>query len=482
MIISLHQPGQLKSRRQLPLSSIMAPLADAIENSPHDVSKLHVTFDWVQYKHSFRDPFAPRHMLDDSGNYRPGHGEVAIDLRQVDPEHFVDGFHQASHVLAEPDGDEGKLYLEDYQPGNNSIIWTFNLFFWQHLENWEKIFNNDFTEALPGGGSDGTNPEYVHDQVGSFISNLDELAKHNLVPEEIFVLEMGVGNGLQSKTWMDEFRNQCEAAGKDYYDRLRYLMSDFTQHVLDHAKKAVLDHESKISLIPVNALDPESALAFLRYKILYVHLCNTYDNLPCTEVARIQNRYYEVQVRAYLPSDACEAICLAHGIQPHELRQDIDRLLKIGPDYFKDLETGVHFWSEVWEAIRLDERYVPIVDMASYPIADRVSGEEVTTMLEDYPGDIRCHLSNGAVKSFVHTISLLHPKGMLEVQDVFTTKLDQYRQSFRGPGKFDGSLMNWINGPLLKQVAGRLGFNVEFTSYKYRKGSQTVILSTTMKE
>ncbi|MDE3077722.1 MAG: hypothetical protein KGJ86_20065, partial [Chloroflexota bacterium] len=59
---------------------------------------------------------------------------------------------------------------------------------------------------------------------------------------------------------------------------------------------------------------------------------------------------------------------------------------------------------------------------------------------------------------------------------------DQYRQSFRGPGKFDGSLANWVNGPLLQHVASRHGFNVEFKPFKYRKGSQTVILSTTMKE
>ena len=89
---------------------------------------------------------------------------------------------------------------------------------------------------------------------------------------------------------------------------------------------------------------------------------------------------------------------------------------------------------------------------------------------------------NGAVKSFVHTIPLLHPKGLFEVQDIFTTSLDQYRHSFRGPGKFDGSLANWVNGPLLRHVAGRHGFNVEFTPFKYRKGSQTVILTTSMKE
>lgn len=482
VIVTINQPAQLLKRRQLSLSTVLSPFAEALETSVVDVTKLRVTFDWVQYAHAFREAFSARALLSEDGAPLGGRGELAVDLRQVDPSLFLDQFNQAVRCLAEPAADESRLYLEEFRPGVDSIIWTFNLFFWQHLEDWESVFIKDFTEALPGGGSDGTNPAYVHDQVGAFIGRLNDMAAHHLVPDEIFVLEMGVGNGLQSKRWMDEFRDQSAAGGQDYYKRLRYLMSDFSQHVLDHARKAVREHDDKISLIPVNALDPESALGFLRYKVLYVHLCNTYDNLPCTEIARLEERFYEVQVRAYLPSATSAAICETFSLQPARLREEIDRLLKIGPDYLHDMQTGVRFWSDVWDGLRLEERYVPIPDMAGYPIADRVTGEEVVDMLSNYGGDIRFHLSNGAVKSFVHTIPLLHPKGMLEVQDVFTTRLDQYRQGFRGPGKYDGSLMNQINGPLLRQVAGRHGFNVEFAPFKYRKGSATTILSTTMKE
>src|SRR5579871_6098503 len=101
---------------------------------------------------------------------------------------------------------------------------------------------------------------------------------------------MGVGSGMQSKRWMDEFRRQAQNGRELYYDRLRYIMSDFSQHILDHARPRVADHIEKVSLIPMNALDPESALGFMRYKVLYVHLCNVYDNLPCTELARFDGR------------------------------------------------------------------------------------------------------------------------------------------------------------------------------------------------
>jgi hypothetical protein len=281
---------------------------------------------------------------------------------------------------------------------------------------------------------------------------------------------------------MDEFRRQSDEAGKPYYDRLHYLMSDFSQHILDHARPRIEEHASKVSLIPMNALDPESALGFLRYKIMYVHLCNVYDNLPCTEVARIDGRFYEVEVRAYMEQANVASICETYGIAQDQLPREIERLLKIGPDYFPSVTDGVHFWADVWAGIKLEERYVPIPDIAGYVVADRTSGEDILNMIQEVDGDVRFHLSNGALKSFVHTVPLLHPKGLFEIIDVFRTRLEQYQTTFSGPGKFDGSLMNWINGPLMKQVASRLGFNVAYTQYKYRKGSQTVILTTSMKE
>jgi len=482
MNIRLVQPAQLKAKRQLSLAEVWEPFARAVEDSPHDLTDVRVLFDWVQYKHSFREPFSPRRFLDDWGKPRQGRGEIAVDLRQVEPGQFADAFAQAVHVLAEPDGDEGRLYLEDFRPGAESVIWAWNLFFWQHLNQWEQAFSGDYTKALPGGESDGMNPDYVRDQVGNFMGQLDELAQHDLVPDEIFVLEMGVGSGLQSKRWMDAFRSQCQEQGKPYYDRLRYLMSDFSQHILDHARPRVADHGDKVSLIPMNALDPESALGFLRYKVLYVHLCNVYDNLPCAEIARFDGQFYEIETRTYVDQALVASLCETYGIALSDLPREIERLLKIGPDYFPSLESGVCFWRDLWQALKQEERYVPIPDMAGYQIADRTTGEEVLGLLDGFGADVRFHLSNGAVKSFVHTIPLLHPKGLFEVQDIFTTGIEQYQQSFRGPGKFDGSLANWVNGPLLRQVAGRHGFNVQFTPFKYRKGSQTVILTTSMKE
>src|SRR5581483_592178 len=237
MLIRLNQPELFKKRRKESLATVWGPLAEAVENTPHDLKQVRVAFDWLQYKTSFRPPFSPHQFLDDLGRPRPGAGEIAIDLRQVQADEFCEGFSRAVQSLAEPGANEDRLYLEEFVPGAQSVVWAWNLFYWQHLNLWEQTFAADYTKALPGGESDGMNPDYVKDQVGNFVAQLDELDKHHLVPDQIFVLEMGVGSGEGSKRWMDEFRRQAEQNGKPYYDRLHYLMSDFSQHILDHAKE-----------------------------------------------------------------------------------------------------------------------------------------------------------------------------------------------------------------------------------------------------
>ncbi len=67
------------------------------------------------------------------------------------------------------------------------------------------------------------------------------------------------------------------------------------------------------------------------------------------------------------------------------------------------------------------------------------------------PSDIRFHLSTGVLESFRNTLPLLRPRGYLQVQDIFVTEMNAYRMRFHGPGKLDGSIVNWVNGVLLAQ-------------------------------
>jgi hypothetical protein len=216
--------------------------------------------------------------------------------------------------------------------------------------------------------------------------------------------------------------------------------------------------------------------------MLYVHLTNVYDNLPADELVRRDGRYYLVEGRAYVSPAAADALAGRHGLVTADIPRLVDRLLEVGPEALGDRARGVAFWREVWDALRLEERLVALDDLAQAPMPPGLDQHHLEDMLTSAPDDVRFHLSRGAAESFLNTLPLLHPRGYLQVQDIFATSMDEYRHGFRGPGKLDGSVVNWVNGPLLRAVAARAGYDVHFAPFRYRPGSRTSILYTTQRE
>ena len=93
------------------------------------------------------------------------------------------------------------------------------------------------------------------------------------------------------------------------------------------------------------------------------------------------------------------------------------------------------FWNCVWTALRLEERLRAIDDGEEDHVPPGLTRQHLDDLLEASPYDIRFHLSRGAAESFANTLPLLHPRGYLQVQDIFVPLMDEYRQGFRGPGQ-----------------------------------------------
>ena len=91
------------------------------------------------------------------------------------------------------------------------------------------------------------------------------------------------------------------------------------------------------------------------------------------------------------------------------------------------------------------------------------------------------HVSNGALASFAGTLPLLHPFGRLQCHDVFLTGPGGYLTEFHGPGKYDGSVVNWVNGPLLVLAGHRRGFDVQITSAR-RPGANVKTLTAQVRD
>ncbi|MBI4635971.1 MAG: hypothetical protein HY727_06430 [Candidatus Rokubacteria bacterium] len=449
---------------------------------PRALPALRVHLDWIQYRANFRDPVIVRRATDREGAPL-GLSEIAIDVRQAEPGRLrADLAGALAAIGAEPPPERGRVFLEGFGPLRTSVIWRFNRLFWQRLDDWEAAAGRSFDEALPSGRSDANHPQAVADAVADFWALLAELDKRGQLPAELFALEIGVGSGKRASLWLDRFKALDDERGTKYYPRLRFLLGDYSMPALDRAMAAVARHQDAVSVIGMDALNPFRTLSFLRFKVLYVHLTNVYDNLPSDELVRRDGRLYVVEARPYLPGSAVERLASAFEVSPAELPRRVQTLVDAGPDLFGDRSRGVAFWREVWDALRLEERLVALGDVVEAPLPPGLDQHHLEDLLAEAPEDVRFHLSRGAAESFVNTLPLLHPRGYLQVQDIFVTEMDDYRHGFRGPGKLDGSVVNWVNGGLLRAVGERAGYEVHFTPFHYRPGSRTSILYTTQRD
>ena len=486
-------------RESVDAPAVFGPIIQTLGSSSADLSRMRVVCDWIQYRNNFREPVDYRPVLPGSPGEQDG-AELAVDLRRC-PE--IDLSARIRELLAEQTGtgtgggagggDEedgaGRVALEPWVAGRDSCIWRFNALYWQALAQWEQATGREYEQALPGGESDARNQEAVRELILELFKVWDDLDARQALPEELYIVELGVGNGNQAQVWLDAFADLDAHRGRDYYHRLHYLMGDYSPHVLERARKAVAHHGDRVSALVLDATRPAATLAFLAGKAFLVYISNLYDNLPTDEVACIDGRTYQVEVRAYLPGRDARRIAAEFGTDTGQLGALIDRLLRLGPellsvslpDRFPTPGRAVAFWREVWNALRLRERYVPMEGLDLYEIAPSLSGEILRSVLEA-TGDIRMHVGNGTLTSFADTLPLLHPYGRLQCHDLFVTDRHQYRTGFFGPGKYDGSVVNWVNGPLLQLIGNRRGFDVRFSPFKQRPTANIKTLTAQVRD
>jgi hypothetical protein len=445
-------------------------------------ARLQVELDWIQYKHNFREVAIATQGYNALGQPAPLM-DIHVDTRQVNPATLREDLLRAL-CRARSDAGNGpdRVTLEEFQSLRSSIVWEFNKFYWRHLLAWEAATGKSYDKALPGGSSDGHNPSAIADDVAAFMERLMQMEARHQLPPEINLLEIGVGSGSRCAQWLERFRALDAARGTGFYPKVHFHLGDYSQDTLDKARPNVARFLDVCRFVELDAINPIQSLPQLRHKVLQVHLTNVYDNLPDEEVVRRDGKLYFVQVRAYVPMAEVTKIGGQFGIRQEQFRDRVHRMLQHGFEDFGGPERGVPFWQTVWEAMRLEERLVQLEDLPEFPFPEGLDAGKLEDILEDAPTDFRFHLSSGALESFVRTLPLLHPRGYLQAYDIFVTDLAQYRTGFFGPGKLDGSLLNWVNGALLREVAERSGYNVHFAPYKYREGTKTSILYTTRRE
>jgi len=494
--IDVHPVTRLRGEAAVGLPAVLGPVLDALTASPLDLSRVTIRCDWIQYRGNFREPVQVRPVLAEPPTAPAGAApevpdrglEVAIDLRRSGD---VDLGTELKDVLARH-CDPGRVVgtmLEPWAPIRESCIWRFNTLYWQALSWWEQAAGREYEQALPGGRSDARDGAAARELIFELLRAWDELDARRALPEELYVVELGVGNGNQARTWLDAFAELDRAHARGYYQRLHYLMGDYSPHVLERARRAVGHHGDRVSTLVLDATSPQLTLGFLRGKAFCVYISNVYDNLPTDEIASISGRPYLVQARAFVPNGHAAEIAARYDIAPAELAWMVARLLRLGPELLSEAapqlfavpEQAVAFWRDVWDALRLQERYVPIEGLDSYQASPRLSGAILHPLLEGN-GDIRMQVSNGALASFADTLPLLHPFGRLTCHDLFVTEPRGYQSGFTGPGKYEGSVVNWVNASLLQLAGSRRGFHVTVTPFTGRPSAAVRTLTATIRD
>ena len=146
-------------------------------------------------------------------------------------------------------------------------------------------------------------------------------------------------------------------------------------------------------------------------------------------------------------------------------------------------DAHIHYSHDAWE-VTPPRQAVAILRQAGLKraLVSSSNDDGNQMLLAEAPDDVRFHISRGAGESFANTLPLLHPRGFLQVQDIFVSEMDDYRKGFKGPGKLDGSLVTWVNGALLRAVGARAGYDVHFAPFPYRPGTKTSIHYTTQRD
>lgn len=452
-----------------------------------DQRRLTIHIDRVHYKSHFRSPVALRRSCHAdavaSGDAGPDAWEMAIDIKQFDgvgP--FKARLRAALNELATPDEPHGdRIWLEPCAGESQSICWAFNQEFWHRLHDFEQATGINYDASI--GGSTDHNLDYVRSTARAYF---DRVHDHDLGGQRLYVAEIGVAAVVRATTFLDEYKRICEVAGTDSYRNTVYVLADYSQEILERGRAQLAKTHPHVEAVRIDAADPTSAFERYTGRIMHIHLCNVYDNLPTDKVAWLSERLFLMQSRAYVAGDVPTVLMAKYGLDPTDVEPFRARLQsldggspRVGAllDWIRDRmvaagqppEHYVHLWMDLFAAMAFEERYVAM-DADAYArglgIPEHAHIAESLTELFRGRGDVRVHVNQHALAGFVKLLDVLHDHGSLEVVDLFVQRIDEYEHRHKGPAKYDGSTVNWLNGPLFRAVAERMGFEVRFNSFK----------------
>jgi tetratricopeptide (TPR) repeat protein len=320
--------------------------------------------------------------------------------------------------------------VEDFRPLGECLEWRLADAFWEH-EGVIPFVRNDVPYLVNNSG------RLSESAADLMFTALEELLP--TLPARICMLELGAGSGLFARYFLDAFAERCRNAGRDFYDRLIYVVTDRFSSMVEGWRKEGLfaGHEAHVDLRTCDAKSVETLFALGGTPAPMVAFCNyVLDVLPARIVRRSSERLEQLCVRAHVPGGeaAWRAAGLASLDEARALAasgrfEDLRRLLRLLPQL--ELETEFRPWT-------------PATSAEAAFTATMVEGQRVI-------------LNHGAIACVDQIVRHLHPHGCLMVNDYGPVRSEDVG-SHLGVQRFGGSIALGLNYPWLEHVLGDWGF------------------------
>ena len=262
--------------------------------------------------------------------------------------------------------------------------------------------------------------------------------------KRITVVELGAGTGLFARFFLDAFRTICEQERRDFYDRLRYVVTDGSRRSMEQWEERAIfaPHHGHVVPGSCDALDlasfrDASGVAYDLWPARAV-VCNyLLDVLPCAIVRRGAAGSEELHVRTRLIDDASLA----------------GQYTRLTPEEIRELARST--------AAADRARLIPLVTLFEYETAFRpASPSPVTDLaLALSPQAERVVANHGAIRCLESCARHLDPRGFILINDYGATAPDMAAEH-AVVQRFGGTLAIGLNFPVVERYFAERGIRV----------------------
>jgi hypothetical protein len=256
------------------------------------------------------------------------------------------------------------------------------------------------------------------------------------IPSQVFCLELGIGVGLFARLFLSAFQDLCQQRGKDYFDRLTYIVADHSEPMLlDTCRHGVFaNHPGRYILRVVDAVRPvdclKSDLVFAEQSPRPLHavfLNYILDCLPPTILELQGDEVRELVVRTCLARSA-----KLEGYTDLTVHQLAGLACSPIADT-RELLNVYHLFASEYDYRSVDVSRIPYGDFAT-----EFGRRHTRRVLHNY----------GAIQSLEGLLKLLREDGFILINDYGPTQLkpsEEYEHQ-----RFSNATSIGLNFPLLK--------------------------------